>query len=533
MEWNEQETGRPEAARPRPQRPANAPARRPAQGNGTRPAANGQRRPAPANGARPAANGQRRPAPANGARPAANGQRRPAPANGARPAASGQRQPQRRPAPANGTRSAASGQRQPQRRPAQGSGTRSAAAAQRQPQPRPAQGSRSAATARKRSLSRWRVGMAIYIIVFFLVILWAMHHLWLYLGEFEKSRPEHTIEAYVSHLQSDFYDQMVEQSVGQTALSEYETAESVIRTLNVAGDGSASYSWGKKGDEYTDDAPVYVIRYGDAAIASVALTGEAGTEQLVFPVWRAAEPKTMMELSATPEYSVNVTMPAGSYLTVNGVPVSESAVQTAESPLEIDAAAAALVEQPTALNCSITGLYTVPEVVVSDANGNLLNASVSPAENDKQRNYVFDPADADPADPALISRIEALTRAYADYMVNKDLETWNNLYYLKTFLVPGSEAENMMASLVNDVYWNNDYTSREDKLLEVSHIKMYSDTVCTCEAHFEMILTKTSDRGTIANNYDGTVEWTLVKSGETWNACSMKLLNAGGDSTEN
>ena len=361
--------------------------------------------------------------------------------------------------------------------------------------------------------------MALYISIFIVGLLWGLTRLWSYLAEYEQSRPEHTIEAYIEHLNADFYSQMTQAAAGGVQLSEFETPDSILKTLNTDIAPDATYSWGKKGDTYTDDRPDYYIRYGNAAIASVALERVGGTPKFDFPIWRAVDPQTLIEISSKPEYELHVTLPAGANLTVNGVPVPISYMQPAQSPLELDETTLQYAAAPAAQSVNITGLFTSPAVQAVDAAGNPLEAVTEPGEYDKNQQYVYAPADAASPDPALVSRIEALTRAYVNYMINQDLDTWGNLYELEQYLVGNSTADSMMRSLVNDVYWNNDYTSREDKVLEISHVKMYSDTVCTCQAHFELQLTKN-----VVNDYVGTVEWTLINTDGTWNACNLTLL---------
>lgn len=513
-------------------------AERPAQEG--RPAPNGQpRKPAgsrPPQAGKPAPNGQppRKPAgerPAQNGKPAPNGQpnRRPVPpASQRHPAQPGNRPPQRPNGQApQGRRPVqpgarpADGQRRPPQRPPQDAPTK------RAPQPRNG--------APKRTVNRFRVGMAIYISLAFIITLWGCRRLWLFLDEYEQSRPEHTIENYTAHISSDFYSQMISESVKDNPLTKYETPETILSTLDTGSD-SQTYSWGKKADEYTDDKPVYFIRYGGAAIASVGLTREGSTEKFDFPVWKVDDtPSSLIEISSEPQYSVNITLPSNTQLTVNGIAVALQEMTSCDAPLVLDETELEYVDQPQAMQVEIDGLYASPVIQVSDLNGNVLEPETAPDEHDKKQTYVYLPADEQTPDAAMIARVESMTIAYKNYMINEGElnETGANLAALRQFLLGNSKAMQMMNAMSGEVYWNNPYTSREDKVLEVEHIKMYSPDLCTCESHLDYVLTKVSDRGTVTNEYDIRIIWTMVRVNDVWYASNMVLNQVENPDADN
>ena len=275
------------------QKPAEKPAERPARrrpASGERRPASGERRPAASGERRPAASGERRPAASGERRPAASGERRPAASGERRPAASGERRPAR--TPEERTRSA---QRQrpeiesvdgaaPRRktRPADETPRRSRPAdgtKRRRPANAPATRSSAkhaaetdTAAVGKRKPSMFRIGLLIYIVVFLLLMTFGLFKFRTFLAEVESSLPQHTIENYVQHLDSNFYNEMVRQKVDQIPVTQYETADTIAETLNLGAEQSEGYTFAKKGDEFTDEKPVYYIRSGEAAIAKVTLS---------------------------------------------------------------------------------------------------------------------------------------------------------------------------------------------------------------------------------------------------------------------
>ncbi|MCQ2407512.1 MAG: hypothetical protein MJ065_03160, partial [Oscillospiraceae bacterium] len=538
-------------------RPAASGERRPAASGERRPAASGERRPAASGERRPAASGERRPAASGERRPAASGERRPAASGERRPAASGERRPaasgERRPArtPEERTRSA---QRQrpeveyvdgaaPRRRTrpaddAQHRSRRADGAKRRKPQTAPAARSsakRSAETntaeAGKRKPSKFRIGLVIYIVVFLLLMTFGLFRFRKFLAEFESSLPQHTIENYVQHLDSTFYNDMVRQKVDQIPVTQYETADTIAETLNLGTEQSEGFSFAKKGDEFTDEKPVYYIRSGESAIAKVTLSKAGETPSFHKPVWKVDDPESLFEISSEPEYTLDVTVPEGSSVSVNGITVPADQLAAGEALITLDNASLAFAKSPGSKKISITGLYVTPKVEAFDALGNALEAAEKPNGNVKTQTYVYGPKSEPAPDPAFVQHVKDMMAAYINYSVNKDDQVWTNLGVLDPYLVAHGTAYETLHSMVMDFNWNNPYNARQDRDLTVSNVKMYSDSVCTVDVHFDYSLTKyNAELGRdITNDYIGTIRWTMVNAGGTWKACNLQQLTDDED----
>ncbi len=418
--------------------------------------------------------------------------------------------------------------RQAARRPANASAQRAdnAQSRNRSSAQRPNGQRRGSRAAVKRRASRWRIGLLIYIIIFFLVIMFLMHRLWGYLGEYEASRPQYTIDGYVTHLNSGFYSSMIRQKVDQIPVSNYETADTIASTLVVDAPEEAEYTWSKNSTDYSDDNPSYYVRCNNAPIATVTLQKVGTTEKFGFPIWRAMEPESLIEVASEPAYDLEITIPSGASVMVNGQAVPLAEMTDCDSHIQLDETALNYAEQPMAQRVQISGLYVAPEVKAFDNLGNQLEARTVPDASETHQVYVFEPKDEVTPDADLENRMDELTKAYINYMINKDLATWDNLNYLENYLIIGSSAQQKLRSMVSDVGWNNPYTERVDKVLEISHYKMYSDDVYTCESHFELQLTNN-----VVNDYIGTVRWTMIKTAGGWKAAAFEMLSSG-DNTE-
>ena len=522
MDYEQQEVRLPgEAPKKRPQRPA----------DGRRPASSQHR----------SSSGSQQP---RAKRPAADGKpvRRPASEDGTRPA------PRKRPAGSTaGTRSAsgarsASGSRPAsgQRRPAQSTGSRSAAQQTRSANTRAQSDAR---TASGRKVSKWRIGMTVYIILFIIFILIAMRWIWVLCSEFEDSQPKYAIDAYVTELNGKdaaakqaYFQDMLKQKIDVLPLSQYETSDSIYNTLDIEEPGNTKFSW-IKSKRFTEDTPIYYIRSGEAVIAEVELTETGKTKKHDFSLWGVGTVNSMLEVASEAEYDVTAVIPAGAVLSINGVAVDAAAFQPADAAVKLDEAALKYAQQPAAQSCSISGLYAAPVVTATDAAGNPLTPAEEPKEGAKHQELVFLPADAAEIPADIISRTEGLTAAYINYMINEgyatlgDPATWKNLGALDQFMINGSTLYTNMHNSAGELNWNNAYTSRKDDPIEISHLKMYSENCCTIESKYAYQLTKTRDGVTNVNDYAGTIRWTLVKAGDAWYATDNVLVQSSEGGT--
>ena len=125
-------------------------------------------------------------------------------------------------------------------------------------------------------------------------------------------------------------------------------------------------------------------------------------------------------------------------------------------------------------------------------------------------------------------RAQDATRAFIDYMTNKDEATFDNLGVLDQYLSKDSSAYQKLHSMATDVSWNTPYDSRADQELTVSNIQMNEDT-CTCDVHFDYELTLT---GGNTQNYSNDMRWAFVKEDGVWNAFEFSYNTPEADSAD-
>ena len=249
------------------------------------------------------------------------------------------------------------------------------------------------------------------------------------------------------------------------------------------------------------------------------LTQSGKTPDYGLPLWSAGEPVSRITVTAEPQYTLSVTLPADAVLTVNGVTVDAAEMSEAEPEITFDNIALKYGPQPETRCFEASGFYLQPEIAVTDAAGNPLKPAAQPKPEDAQQVYVFERAPASEPDDAILQRVEAMTKAYFNYVSNNGRNGGYNLSVLNQYLMNGSPVWHTMANIISDIKWNNQYINREDKLCEISRVTMYSDTLCVCEVRFDIVLTKV-----ITNEYKGTLRWTLINNGYNWFAEDLTLL---------
>ncbi|MBR3044974.1 MAG: hypothetical protein IKI45_10870 [Oscillospiraceae bacterium] len=420
--------------------------------------------------------------------------------------------PRRRPAERNAAPRRLAPAAEVQRRPANRS-----SAAMRMQQSRKAEAAAERSGIRIVGWGIFLIAMILYIIIFSLIVRSKMKKANSYVAEYESSRPQYQIENYVKGLSDGFLSDMMTQAASGLSFTDYEKPEMLFETVRsqAAADGEFTY---QRAEDFTDSRPDYYILRDGEAIAKVALIRSGWTEGYKFPVWSVDQPASVIQLKASPAYTLTVTMPEGSTLKVNGVEVPEEQYLEAESDFQLSATELYFAKQPMARKCVINGLYCAPNVTVTDADGNVLEPYEVPDPNLAQQEYVFPIADTKNPDEALTERVTALTHAYMDYVINTRCELDANLAVLSNYLMAGSPVSNLMYTIASDIWYNNDPNMREDHVFEIKHVRMYAENLCTVDVHLESTIGKVA-----VNDYSGTVRWVLVNNGYGWYATNMSL----------
>ncbi len=367
------------------------------------------------------------------------------------------------------------------------------------------------------SIGMFVIAVVLYIVIASIIISVIAGKAKGYLLEYELSCPKYTIDSYMETISDSFLADMMTQAAAGLDFNEYEQPELLYDFVRSQAESAGEYTY-QRAEDYTNARPDYYVLRDGEAVAKVALARTGWTEQYNFPLWRVDDPVSVIALQATPEFTLNVTMPAGAFLSVNGVDVPEENYLEVESDFQLSQTERLFMAQPMARQCVISGLYCPPKITVTDAEGNVLEPYETPAPDHADQTYIFPIADTKEPDQGLVDRVTALTYAYMDYVINTRCELDANLANLSGYLLPGSPVSNLMYTISSDIWYNNDPNMREDHVFEIRHVKMYAENVCTVDVHLESTIGKVA-----VNDYIGTVRWVLVNNGFGWYATNFSL----------
>lgn len=196
------------------------------------------------------------------------------------------------------------------------------------------------------------IGYLIYLIVFLLLIAAGLTVLWLRMDAYEKSRPYKAMDALMAQMTAaDWRDQ----------LSSAGVEDSYIDALDLQ---TASYV--KKLGEYTDQHPVYSIRFGKKAML-VASLKEGQALRFGYHAWEPDELDIV-------DSDLTIFAPEGAVVTVHGQPVGpEAAVQRNAQPITLGPLEAERSDIPGLTKYILNRCYAIESVEVFDAEGNALS----------------------------------------------------------------------------------------------------------------------------------------------------------------
>lgn len=377
----------------------------------------------------------------------------------------------------------------------------------------------------KKNINRFRVGMVVYILLFFIALIIGMIVFWDFLGVYESSLPIHAMEEYMKTIDPQMYRTIAENEINNFNTIEYEPTDSLKSMVAEAIPDTSDYTFRQSGVKMNEDgtdiyAYTYQILSNKEVIASVTLTPAGKTEKFGRTVWQVSEPTSAFSVSMKPQYSVDLTVADNTSVTINGIPLT--AIPTDETdPFTLDDKAANAIGQPKLKHYVIEGFYNPPVVRAQYANGEICNSSKElPDETVAVQSYDFSGSPSELLRAEHSEYMEKLCKAYINYIINKDLATDTNLANLSPYLLQGSNAAVQLSGIFSQIAWNNPYLSREDKVLTTENFIPYGLDCFTVDTHFELVLTQ---KNTV-NDYNGTVRWTMVRTANGWRAADMEII---------
>ena len=226
-----------------------------------------------------------------------------------------------------------------------------------------------------RGLGGFGKAMLVYCIVLIVAVAAALAVFWKYLEAYEFTRPERVMAQFEQMADESYWKTAIESSFSVTP-TEFETKSALVDELclDLIREGDMSYV---KDEEYTEEAPVYLVYVGGTELCRVYLSPQLGGEAGFGLEYMSIDKVELLAGFISPEpRTLSITAPADATVTVNGITVSENYL----SSEPVDASYLPELEpEATELLCryDISGIYGTVEIGATSASGEVLEAESS------------------------------------------------------------------------------------------------------------------------------------------------------------
>ena len=212
---------------------------------------------------------------------------------------------------------------------------------------------------------RFWTGYLIFVLAFLVIIGAGLTVLWLRMDAYERSRPYRPMDALMASTSADGW---------RSQLSNAGVESSFLDTLDF---GAANYT--KKLGDYSDEQPVYSIRFGKKTMLT-AILREGAALRFGFHAWEVDS------LTLVPS-GLTVFVPENATLKRNGVPVGEEciAARNAQS-VELGPLESGRDDIPGLTKYVLDHCYAADGITVTDAVGNTLELGMQ-----KGKSYYYPP----------------------------------------------------------------------------------------------------------------------------------------------
>lgn len=226
-----------------------------------------------------------------------------------------------------------------------------------------------------RGLGGFGKAMLVYCIVLIVAVAAALAVFWKYLEAYEFTRPERVMAQFEQMADESYWKTAIESSFSVTP-TEFETKSALVDELclDLIREGDMSYV---KDEEYTEEAPVYLVYVGGTELCRVYLSPQLGGEAGFGLEYMSIDKVELLAGFISPEpRTLSITAPADATVTVNGITVSGNYL----SSEPVDASYLPELEpEATELLCryDISGIYGTVEIGATSASGEVLEAESS------------------------------------------------------------------------------------------------------------------------------------------------------------
>lgn len=317
------------------------------------------------------------------------------------------------------------------------------------------------------------LGMVIYAVAFLAAAAAGLGIFWNFIGAYEASRPENTIDAYVSQLRAEDIAEASSELVAMVN-HELQTEEECRQAILDSISGDITYA--KKTSESTDSEMVYALRCGSRVIGKVILTA-VSVDDFGFSHW--AIDREVFELSDLLGDPLSVTVPEGFAVTVNGRQLGEAFITVRDIPFENLEAFYDDYQLPTMVTYEVGPFLGDVSLETFDTAGE----AVTIDETTDYNSFLNNCTDAEMQ--RLSNFADQFLARYVAFTGSAHKSSENNYAKLLPYVVMGSDLHKRMSMALDGLSWAQ---SNGDRLVSITYNQFINigDGKFICDATYEV-----------------------------------------------
>lgn len=339
---------------------------------------------------------------------------------------------------------------------------------------------------KRKKKNSFRKGLLTYVLVVAVIFLAALIVLWIALARFQKNKdaenaaeaeqnaivlqekqhaeavrqaPQRAFEAWLASYTADdwtnlWYEKRPENIDGRDRVRAY---------MEERFGGSSVQAF--RSLDYTDEAPAYVLKDGDEALARITLSGSDVN-------WTVSNVE--LELEGTKSASVEVAV--GSKVFCNGIELGSEYAGETQNNFSYEPLKDKLINPVSWTTYKVDGLLIDPELTAEPPEGCSVTKT---AEGDFM--LCLDGAEAE----KYTTRAVNFVKAYLTYYMNGYNGTWGNLYAALAYLTPGTQAYTDLQDTYNGVVWNTAYGNIDVSDTTASGVVIWADNCYSVDVTYD------------------------------------------------
>lgn len=339
---------------------------------------------------------------------------------------------------------------------------------------------------RRKKKDHFRTGLVVYLLILLAIIIALLVTLWIGLdrsqkridaenAELERQRqelaeeqahatalyraPQLAFESWLAGTNADYWTELWYADRSE----DLDGRERVRAYLSERFDPAAVEPF--KSLDYTDAAPVYVLKNGEDTLARVTLSGSDLD-------WSVSDVALLVEGS----YSASVRVASGSRVYCNGVALGDDYISDSSSYFTYEPLRDTLVNPVTWNTYTVSGLLMEPTLTADPPEGGIVTET---SEGDFL--LCLDAA----AGAAYQTRSVNFVKAYLYYYMSGGNGTWGNLYAALNYLTPGYQAYRDLQDTYNGVYWNTAYSNIDTSKTTAGDVVIWADNCYSVDVTYD------------------------------------------------